>query len=134
MVNHALSVVLVHRDSNERAQLRAAFETAGSVQIAGERPDLRGGLALARQVRPDILVLELDRRGPEETLAAGAQYRMEHPEGTLFLTTDQLDADLLLRACRTCSSDRWTVPRSRRRSSGWRSSTCASRAAAHSAA
>ena len=105
MVNHALSVVLVHRDSNERAQLRAAFETAGSVQIAGERPDLRGGLALARQVRPDILVLELDRRGPEETLAAGAQYRMEHPEGTLFLTTDQLDADLLLRAMRTGAQD-----------------------------
>jgi pilus assembly protein CpaE len=104
-VSHSLSVVLVHRDPNERAQLRSAFEAAGSVQIAGERPDLRGGLALARQVRPDILVLELDRRGQEETLAAGAQYRMEHPDGSLFLTTDQLDSDLLLRAMRTGAQD-----------------------------
>ena len=104
-MSHALSVVLVHHDPNERAQLRAAFEAAGSVQIAGERPDLRGGLALARQVRPDILVLELDRRGNDETLAAGAQYRLEHPDGSLFLTTDQLDADLLLRAMRTGAQD-----------------------------
>ena len=100
-----LSVVLVHRDPAERALLRVAFESAGSVQIAGERPDLRGGLALARQVRPDILVLELDRRGQEETLAAGAQYRMEHPDGSLFLTTDQVDSDILLRAMRTGAQD-----------------------------
>lgn len=101
----SLSVVLVHRDPAERALLRAAFESAGAVQIAGERPDLRGGLALARQVRPDILVLELDRRGQEETLAAGAQYRMEHPDGSLFLTTDQVDSDILLRAIRTGAQD-----------------------------
>jgi pilus assembly protein CpaE len=104
-VSHTLSVVLVHRDPAERALLRVAFESAGSVQIAGERPDLRGGLALARQVRPDILVLELDRRGQEETLAAGAQYRMEHPDGSLFLTTDQVDSDILLRAMRTGAQD-----------------------------
>jgi len=104
-VSPTLSVVLVHRDPAERALLRVAFESAGSVQIAGERPDLRGGLALARQVRPDILVLELDRRGQEETLAAGAQYRMEHPDGSLFLTTDQVDSDILLRAMRTGAQD-----------------------------
>jgi pilus assembly protein CpaE len=104
-VSHTLSVVLVHRDPAERAQLRAAFESAGAVSIAGERPDLRGGLALARQIRPDILVLELDRRGQEETLAAGAQYRMEHPDGSLFLTTDQVDSDILLRAMRIGAQD-----------------------------
>ena len=104
-MSHTLSVVLVHRDPAERALLRAAFESAGAVQIAGERPDLRGGLALARQVRPDILVLELDRRGQEETLAAGAQYRMEHPDGSLFLTTDQVDSDILLRAIRAGAQD-----------------------------
>ena len=101
----SLSVVLVHRDPNERAQLRAAFETSGAVQIAGERPDQRGGFALARQVRPDILVLELDRRGHEETLAAAAQYHMENPDVSLFLTTDQLDSDILLRAIRAGAQD-----------------------------
>ena len=101
----SLSVVLVHRDPNERAQLRSAFETAGAIQIAGERPDLRGGRARARPVRPAIRVRELDRRGQEETLAAASQYRMEHPDGSLFLTTDQLDSDLLLRAMRTGAQD-----------------------------
>jgi pilus assembly protein CpaE len=100
-----LSVVLVHRDSNERAQLRAAFEAVGMIQIAGERPDQRGGFALARQIRPDILVLELDRRGQEETLTSAAQYHMENPEVSLFLTTDQLDSDILLRAMRTGAQD-----------------------------
>ena len=104
-MSHFLSVVLVHRDPAERTQLRTAFESSGTVQISGERPDLRGGLALARQVRPDILVLELDRRGHEETLAAAAQYRMENPEVALFLTSDQIDSDTLLRAMRIGAQD-----------------------------
>ena len=31
----SLSVVLVHRDPNERAQLRSAFAPAGAILIAG---------------------------------------------------------------------------------------------------
>lgn len=104
-MSNTLSVVLVHRDPGERNQLRAAFEGTGVVKISGERPDLRGGLALARQVRPDILVLELDRRGQEEALTAASQYHLENPDVTLLLTTDQLDPDTLLRAMRTGAAD-----------------------------
>ena len=104
-MSQPLSVILVHREPAERNQLRAAFEGTGVVKISGERPDLRGGLALARQVRPDILVLELDRRGQEETLTAAAQYHLENPDVTLLLTTDQLDPDTLLRAMRTGAAD-----------------------------
>ncbi len=103
-MSHPLSVILVHRDAHERGQLRAAFEALGGVQIAGERSDLRGGLALAHQVRPDILVLDL-APPVEDALAAAAQYRMEHPEVALFLATDQVDPDTLVRAMRTGAQD-----------------------------
>src|SRR5439155_2318734 len=54
-----LSVVLIHRNDVERAQLRGALEALPGVEIAGERADLRAGVALAHQAHPAILVLEL---------------------------------------------------------------------------
>ena len=98
-MSHSLSVILVYGEDHERGQLRAAFEALSGVQIAGERPDLRSGLALARQIRPDVLVLEL-AAPVDDALNAAAQYRMEHPEVALFLATDLFDPDTLLRAMR----------------------------------
>ena len=100
----ALTVVLVHRNPNERAALRAAFEALANVQIAGERGDLRAGIAMAHQVRPSILVLEL--AAPlGDTLAAAGQYKLEHPEVAIFFSTDLLDPDTLLRAMRAGASE-----------------------------
>ncbi len=97
-MSHNLSVVLVHRNEFERAQLRSSFETMKGVTVSGERPDLRSGLALAAQIRPHILVLELSP--VEEALNAASQFRMEHPETAIFFSTEQFDPDLLLRAMR----------------------------------
>lgn len=94
-----LPVVLVHRDDADRAQLRAALEALPGVQIAGERADLRAGLALAHHARPAILVLELAPPG-DDTLSAAAQFKMEHPDCAIFLVADTLDADTLLHALR----------------------------------
>jgi pilus assembly protein CpaE len=94
-----LTVVLVHRDESDRAQLRAALEALPAVQITGERSDLRSGLALAHHARPAILVLELAPPG-DDTLNAAAQFKMEHPDCAIFLVTDTLDPDTLLRALR----------------------------------
>ena len=49
-----LTVVLVHRNDIERSLIKQALETIPNVQIAGERTDLRAGMALAHQVRPTI--------------------------------------------------------------------------------
>jgi pilus assembly protein CpaE len=94
-----LSVVLVHRDDYERTQLRAALEALPGVQIAGERSDLRAGLALAHQARPSILVLELTAP-VDDGLNAAAQFKMEHPDCAIFLMTDAFDPETLLRALR----------------------------------
>ena len=50
-----IPILLVHRNELERSALKAAFEALPNVQIAGERPDLRAGIALAHQTRPAIL-------------------------------------------------------------------------------
>ncbi len=94
-----LSVVLVMRNDAERTQLRAAFEAYPGVQIAGERSDLRAGLAMAHQTRPAILVLEL-APPVDEILNAASQFRMQYPESAIFLIGDAFDPDTLLRALR----------------------------------
>jgi len=100
----ALPVVLVHRNERERAALRAAFEALPGVQIAGERGDLRAGIAMAHQTRPAILVLELSAP-PDDTLNAAAQYKLDHPDVAIFFSTDLLDPDTLLRAVRAGASE-----------------------------
>ena len=94
-----LSVVLVHRNDIERTQLRSALESLPGVQIAGERSDLRAGMALAHQVEPSILLLELAGSG-DEALQAASQYRLQHPDVVLFLSTDQFNPETLVRAMR----------------------------------
>jgi len=99
MQTSPLTVVIVHGDEHERGQIRAAFEAFPGVQVAGERADIRAGLALAHQVNPAVLTLDL-RPPVDDVIAAAAAYRLEHPEVALFLIGDALDADTLLRALR----------------------------------
>src|SRR5437867_2326825 len=94
-----ISAVLVHRDPHERAQLGAALAATPGVQLAGERADLRGGLALARQARPEILVLEL-ASPMEETLSATSEFRLECPEVALFFWAESYDQETLVSAIR----------------------------------
>src|SRR5207253_7232312 len=95
-----ISVVLVHRDDHERGQLRTALEALAGVQIAGERNDMRAGLALANQVRPQILILEM-AQPVEDALNAASQYKLEHPDCGIFFASDVFDPDTLLRALRS---------------------------------
>jgi pilus assembly protein CpaE len=94
-----LTVALVHRNDDERAQYRVALEALPGVAIAGERADLRSGMALAHQVRPNILVLDLSQP-IEDSLHAAAQFKLEHPDTAIFLSTDSQDPDTLLKAMR----------------------------------
>ena len=100
----ALTVVLVHRNEFERAALRGAFESMPSVSIAGERSDLRSGMALARQVRPVLLVLELVAP-VDDVIVEAERYKLENPDGAVILYGDALDQETLLRALRAGASD-----------------------------
>ena len=99
-----LSVVLVHRQDGERAQLHKAFEALPGVQVAGERADLRAGLSLAHQVKPNILVLEL-AHPVDDVLNAAAQYKLAHPDASIFFASEVFDPDTLLRAIRSGAAE-----------------------------
>lgn len=97
-MNSTPTIVIVHRDDYERGQLRTALE-ALPVQIAGERTELRAGIALAHQVRPSILIMEL-AQPIDESLFTASQFKNEHPECAIFLVTEVFDPETLLRALR----------------------------------
>jgi pilus assembly protein CpaE len=99
-----LSVVLIHRNDVERAQLRGALEALPGVEIAGERADLRAGIALAHQAHPAILVLEL-ASPVDDVLTAATQYRYEDPDSAIFLVTEAVDPEMLLRAIRAGANE-----------------------------
>ena len=99
-----LSVVIIHRDPLERTSIRAALEALPGVQVAGERPDLRSGIALAHQTRPQILVMELSPP-IDDGLSAAAQFHMQNPNCAIFLVTDAFDSDTLLRALRAGATE-----------------------------
>ena len=98
-MNVTTTVVLVHRDDYERGQLRQALEALPGVQIAGERSELRSGMALAHQVRPTILVMEL-ASPVEDGLHTASQFKLDHPDSAIFLVTEVFDPETLLRALR----------------------------------
>lgn len=98
-MSQTMTVVLIHRDDYERGQLRLAFEALPGLQIAGERSELRSGMALAHQVRPTILAMELSHP-VEDGLHAASQFKLDHPDCAIFLVTDVFDPDTLLRALR----------------------------------
>jgi pilus assembly protein CpaE len=111
-MTQVLSLVLVDRSPNRRQQLRQALEAVPGVQIAGERGDLRSGLALAHQVRPAVLMLEL-AEPIEDALAAAAEFRLESPDTAILFTGEAYDQDLLLQAMRAGASDiiKWPLDR-----------------------
>ena len=101
---NVISAVLVHRDPHERAQLRAALAAIPGVQLAGERADVRAGLAFARQARPAILLLDL-APPVDDTLVAASQFRLEHPEVALFFWAESYEPETLVRAIRAGARD-----------------------------
>src|SRR5206468_12579352 len=99
IVSSNLSVLLIHSDDRERSNLRAAFEALEGVQIVGERADLRAGMAMAHQLQPVILVLELNGHS-DDVLQAASQYRLDHPDGAIFLSAEAVNHDTLMGAMR----------------------------------
>lgn len=111
-MTQSLSLVLVDRNPGKRQQLRQALEALTGVQLAGERADLRSGVALAHQVRPAVLLLEL--AAPiEDALEAASQFKLENPDTAILFTAEAYDQDLLLQAMRSGASDilKWPLDR-----------------------
>lgn len=95
----AVTILLILEDESNRRSTRTALNGLAGVEIVGERFELRSGLLLARQRHPRIVLLDmLDNY--EEALNAAGQFKMDMPDTALFLLSNNLDPQLLLRAIR----------------------------------
>jgi pilus assembly protein CpaE len=95
----AITVLLILEDEQNRRSTQAALTGLPGVEVVGERFELRSGLLLARQRHPRIVLLDLPDNY-DETLNAAGQFKMDLPDTALFLLTNNLDPQLLLRAIR----------------------------------
>jgi len=95
----AVTVLLILEDEANRRGTRAAIEGLPGIEIVGERGELRSGLLLARQLRPRIVLLDIPD-GYEEALSAAGNFKMDSPDVALFLMSNTLDPQVLLKAIR----------------------------------
>ena len=95
----AVSVLLILEDEANRRSTRAALEGLPGVEVVGERTELRSGLLLAQQLRPRIVLIDLPE-SYEDALTAAGSFKMDSPDIALFLLSNSLDPQVLLRAIR----------------------------------
>ena len=95
----AVSVLLILEDEANRRGTRAALDGLPGVEVVGERTELRSGLLLAHQLRPRIVILDLPE-SYEDALTAAGSFKMDSPDIALFLLSNSLDPQVLLRAIR----------------------------------
>jgi len=96
----SISVLLILGDGKVRDSTRAALEGLPGVEVVGERSELRSGLLLARQLRPRIVLLDLPD-AYEEALGAAGSFKLDAPDIALFLLSNSLDPQVLLKAIRS---------------------------------
>ena len=95
----AVTILLILEDESNRRSTRTALNGLAGVEIVGERFELRSGLLLARQRHPRIVLLDM-MDNYEEALNAAGQFKMDMPDTALFILSNNLDPQLLLRAIR----------------------------------
>ncbi|HMI31095.1 MAG TPA: P-loop NTPase, partial [Candidatus Limnocylindrales bacterium] len=95
----SITLLLILNDENNRHSTRAALEGLPGVEVVGERSELRSGLLLARQLRPRVVLLDLPDASDEALVAAGS-FKLDSPDVALFLMSNTLDPQVLLKAIR----------------------------------
>src|SRR5678816_1696606 len=96
-----ITLLLILSDEKVRASTRAALEGLPGVELVGERSELRSGLLLARQLRPRVVLLDLPDINTDEALSAAGSFKLDAPDIALFLMSNTLDPQVLLKAIRS---------------------------------
>ncbi|HKT61571.1 MAG TPA: response regulator transcription factor [Gemmatimonadales bacterium] len=95
MSDRTIRVILADDHAMVREGLRLLLRTAPDIAVVGEAGDGRGALALARQVEPDIVVLDLDMPGGDGA-AALPELVQELPEVRVLILTVHGEHERLL--------------------------------------
>jgi DNA-binding NarL/FixJ family response regulator len=87
----AIGVLLVDDQPLVRAGLRKIFEIDPTIRVLDEASDGAAGVALARQLRPRVVVMDVRMPGVDGLAATRAIARFAEPPAILVLTTFDLD-------------------------------------------
>lgn len=97
MHNDMLRVLLVDDHAMVREGLRVLLRTARDIQVVGEASNGATGVELAKQLNPDVVVLDLDMPGSDGTTALREMSRTLPGIRVLILTMHAEDTGMLLR-------------------------------------
>jgi pilus assembly protein CpaE len=96
-----ITLLLILSGNRDSANVRAALDGLPGVEVVGERAEIRSGLLLARQLRPRVVLLDLPDVNPDEALSAAGSFKLDAPDIALFLMSNTLDPQVLLKAIRS---------------------------------
>lgn len=92
-----ISVVLVDDQELVRAGLRKLLERADDIKVAGEAENGRQGLALVKQARPDVVLMDIRMPVMDGIEATRQVVRSAELKGTKVVVLTTFDEDELIR-------------------------------------
>jgi DNA-binding NarL/FixJ family response regulator len=90
----SISVVIADDQRMVRAGLRMVIETEPDMRVVGEAGDGVEAVALARRVRPDVVLMDIAMPRQDGLAATGTLLAGPHPPRIIMLTTFDTDENL----------------------------------------
>jgi two-component system, NarL family, nitrate/nitrite response regulator NarL len=92
-VSDPVSVLVADDHSRTRAMVRTALERSGDFRVCAEAPDSDAAVEAAKELRPDVCLLDINM--PGSGIAAAARITAALPEtAVVMLTVSRQDEDL----------------------------------------
>jgi NarL family two-component system response regulator LiaR len=98
-VNHPIKVLVVDDDEVFRQRIRKVLESAESITIAGQAQNSHEAMALARELHPDVVLVDIGT-SPKENLHIVAQISKWFPDVRIVVLNEGKQEQQVLDAFR----------------------------------
>jgi pilus assembly protein CpaE len=102
-VPEEVGVLIIDSDERSRTSIKSHLAGLPIAAVVGEAPDIQAGLKLVKQLKPDLVIMQL--YPVDEALAATEKIKTEHPHVTVYLSGSDPGADVILKAMRAGASE-----------------------------
>lgn len=98
-----ISVLIVDTDERSRATIKGLLASMPFAAVVGDAPDIKRGLKLVKQLKPDLVIMELSP--VKDALEAAEKIKTEHPRTSVFVAASDPGAEVILMAMRAGASE-----------------------------